>query len=245
MQSELPVKIVVITGASRGIGFAIAKRLLDDGYFVYACSRLASTELKDLIKNDDFSEFFQLDLNDDDSIRSCVRSILSKKSDIHAIVNCAGIASGALFSMTKMEEMKRVFQINVFGPLLFTQGLAKRLIRRKNGAVVNIGSTAGCYADKGTLAYGGSKAALVHATRVLAVELGAFNIRVNAIAPGVVDTEMAELMDQAAREELINRSALSGVITPDHVANTVAFLVSEQAEKISGQVIRIDGGTAF
>jgi 3-oxoacyl-[acyl-carrier protein] reductase len=77
------------------------------------------------------------------------------------------------------------------------------------------------------------------------VELGAFNIRVNAIAPGVVDTEMAELMDQAAREELINRSALSGVITPDHVANTVAFLVSEQAEKISGQVIRIDGGTAF
>lgn len=245
MQSDLPSKIVVITGASRGIGLAIAKRLRGDGYFVYACSRSMSADLKELINNDNVSEFFQLDLHNDDSIRSCVRSILSRKPDIHAIVNCAGVASGALFSMTKMEDVKRVFQINIFGPLLFTQGLAKRLIRRKNGVVVNIGSTAGCYADKGTLAYGGSKAALVHATRVLAVELGAFNIRVNAIAPGVVDTEMAELMDEAAREELVNRSALSGVIAPDHVADAVAFLVSEQGSKISGQVIRIDGGTAF
>jgi 3-oxoacyl-[acyl-carrier protein] reductase len=120
--------------------------------------------------------------------------------------------------------------------------VAKKMMRAKAGAIVNIASTAGLRADAGTLSYGGSKAALIHATGVMASELGAFGIRVNAIAPAVVETGMAAGMDAAAKAALNERSALPGTVEAADVAKLVSFLISDASAKMTGQVLRLDRG---
>ena len=147
--------------------------------------------------------------------------------------------------MTRMTDMRDVFDVNLFGPLLFTQYVAKKMIRQKSGSIVNITSTAGLLADPGTIAYGGSKASLGHASRVLATELGPFGIRVNAVAPSAVVSGMADQMDDAARAKLSDREALVGNTLPSDVAGIVSYLLSDNAAAISGQIIRVDRAMPF
>ena len=141
--------------------------------------------------------------------------------------------------------MRDVFEVNLFGPLQFTQYITKKMMRQKSGAIVNITSTAGILGDPGTLAYGGSKAALAHASRVMAAEFGPLGIRVNAVAPSAVVSAMADKMDEVAREKLSDREALAGETLPLDVANMVAYLLSENASAVSGQVIRVDRAMPF
>lgn len=236
---------ILITGANRGIGLATVKQLIEEGYRIGACVRSSSQELDQLLQTQQQHAQFNLDLADDRSIRACAKEALEWAGPIHGLVNCAGLAQGSPFAMTRIDEMKDIFNVNLFGPLAFTQFMTKKMIRRKKGSIINIASTAGIIADPGTLAYGGSKAALIHATKVMATELGAFNIRVNAIAPAIVETEMAKEMDQKARDLLDGRAAIPGTIEPTDIASMVSFLLSDKSEKISGQVIRIDRAMAF
>lgn len=238
-------KFAVVTGANRGIGLAIAERLATQDYRVAACVRSPSRELQDLLPEAKGHAIITLDLRDDAAISEAARAVMKWSKQIDVLVNCAGVATGALFAMTRMDQMRDVFQVNTFGPLLFTQYIARAMTRAKSGAIINIGSTAGLLADAGTLAYGGSKAALMHATRVLATELGASGIRVNAIAPAVVETDMAAQMDDAARAALDARSALPGKIPPGDVAALVSYLISPEAAKMTGQVLRLDRGMSF
>ena len=201
-------RTAVVTGGSRGIGLAIATRLATQGYAVAACAPLCLEGLDALMATHPAVSFVPLDLADVEAVKACAQRILKDHARIDALVNVAGIAFGGLFSMTRVEDMKRVFDINYFHQILLTQYVAKKMVRAKAGAIVNIASTAGILADAGTLAYGGSKAALIHATGVLATELGPFGIRVNAIAPSVVQTPMAAEMDEAAKAALDARSAL-------------------------------------
>ena len=115
----------------------------------------------------------------------------------------AGLAQGSLAAMTRISDMRDVFEVNLFGPLQFTQHITKKMMRQKSGAIVNITSTAGILGDRGTLAYGGSKAALAHASRVMAAEFGPLGIRVNAVAPSAVTSAMADQMDEVARENCL------------------------------------------
>lgn len=235
----------VVTGANRGIGLAITERLVMQGYRVAACVRCPSRDLQNLLPEAGGHTIVTLDLRDEAAISEAARAVLKWSKQIDVLVNCAGVASGGLFAMTRMDQMRDVFQVNTFGPLLFTQYIARAMIRAKAGSIINIGSTAGLLADAGTLAYGGSKAALMHATRILATELGASGIRVNAIAPAVVETDMAAQMDDAARAALDARSALPGKIAPSDVAGLVNYLISSEAAKITGQVLRLDRGMPF
>lgn len=241
-----PKPCVLVTGANRGIGLAIAERLASEGYSVAACVRSSSAELDQLIAAGagDHARF-DLDLAEEDSIKACARAALAWAGKPVGLVNCAALAAGSLFSMTRMADMRALFEVNLFGPLLFSQSVVKKMLRAKQGSVVNIASTAGLLADAGTLSYGGSKAALIHATKVMAQELGSFGIRVNAIAPTVVETEMAAQMDPAARAALDARSALPGGIEPGDVADLTVFLLSDHAAKITGQVMRLDRGLPF
>lgn len=244
MTSELPVALV--TGANKGIGLVVAQQLAQEGYRIAACVRSRSPKLDQLItSNDDRHAVFSLDLASDQSIKDCAKAVINWAGQIQALVNCAAVAKGGLFSITRIDDMRSLFDVNLFGTLLLTQYITKKMIRAQTGSVINIVSTAGILSDSGTLAYGGSKAALIHATKVMAAELGAFNIRANAIAPSVVETEMAALMDATAREKLDSRSALKGTIEPSDVANLVSYLVSDQSAKISGQVIRLDRAQPF
>jgi 3-oxoacyl-[acyl-carrier protein] reductase len=144
--------------------------------------------------------------------------------------------------MASVADMRKVFEINLFSQLLLTQSLARKMIRQKSGSIINIASTAALFADPGTLAYGSSKAALTRASESMATELGAFNIRVNTISPGVTRTDMFDQMTESARNSLINRSALKRAAEPQEVANAALFLASELSVFITGQTLRVDGG---
>ena len=240
MSSE---NIVIVTGASGDIGLAIIERLIKDGVPVAACCHANSDRVSQAFGA--AVELHALDLRDETSIKSCATNIIKANTSIAGLVNCAGMATGGLFAMTRMADMRDVFEVNFFGPLLFTQYVTKKMMRQKSGSIVNITSTAGLLADAGTLAYGGSKASLGHASRVLATELGPLGIRVNAVAPSAVAPGMAGQMDDAARAKLTDREALAGETLPLDVANMVAYLLSENASAVSGQVIRVDRAMPF
>jgi 3-oxoacyl-[acyl-carrier protein] reductase len=216
--------------------------LAGQGFAVAACSRSCSDGLTALIETHPAVGFVPLDLADAESVKACAQRLHKDHARIDALVNVAGVAAGGLFSMTRIEDLKRVFEVNYFNQILFTQYVAKKMVRAKAGAIVNIASVAGLGSDAGTLAYGGSKAALIHATGVMATELGPFNIRVNAIAPAVVATDMAAEMDPAAKAAMDARSALPGTVEASEVADLVAFLISDAAAKMTGQIIRLDRG---
>ena len=160
-----------------------------------------------------------------------------------ALVNNAGVTgNGRLFSMTSMGEVKDVFEVNFFGPMLLTQKLIKNMMRHRNGSVVNIASVAAFDGRPAQLEYVASKAAVVGASRRLAAELGAFGIRVNAIAPGVTETDMLDSMAKAAFDTAMANSFLKRPASPEDVAEAAAFLISDRSRYITGQVLRVDGG---
>ena len=236
---------IVVTGASGDIGLAIVKKLIADGFHVAACCRSKPDRISAAFTDDTRVTIHDLDLRDADSIKSCASAIIKETDFIAGLVNSAGVAQGSLASMTRISDMRDVFEVNLFGPLQFTQYIAKKMTRQKSGAIVNITSTAGILADSGTLAYGGSKAALAHASQVMATEFGPLGIRVNAVAPSAVASEMADQMDEAARARLSDREALAGDTLPSDVANMVAYLLSDSASAVSGQVIRVDRAMPF
>ena len=194
--------------------------------------------------NDTFAYQFKISTTADMQviIRSATGTETVKTLTTHYTVTNAGVASGALFQMTPISELRKIFEINFFSQIAFSQGIAKIMIRNKSGSIINLSSTAAFIADPGTLAYGSSKSAFARATQSMANELGIFNIRVNAIAPGVTKTDMSEQMSHEAIEKLINSSALKRAAEPKDIANVALFLASELSSFITGQVIRADGG---
>ena len=240
-------KTAVITGANRGIGKAVLETYALHGCNIFACARTLDTEFESHVeylqrKSDVFIKAVPLDLADEESVKAAARAIVAEAKTIDVLVNNAGIASGGLFQMTTLSEIRKVFEINVFAQLLFTQGIARKMTKQKAGSIINISSTASHIPDLGTTVYGSSKAAFSRATQSLAAELGAYNIRVNAIAPGITRTAMFDQMAISARQSLINRSALKRPAEPEDIANVALFLASDLSSFITGQVIRVDGG---
>lgn len=240
-------KTAVVTGCNRGIGKEVLTTFARHGADVFACARRESAEFTAYLAELAAETGRTLtpvyfDLADAEQVKAGVRTIVATKKKIDVLVNNAGVASGSLFQMTSMTDMKALFDINLFGPLLLAQGLSRLMTRARAGAIVNIASTAGLIGDAGTTAYGSSKAALAYATRAMASELGEFNIRVNAIAPNLTRTDMYEQMDEKARARLIASTALKRPAEPAEIANAALFLASDLSSYVTGQVLRVDGG---
>jgi 3-oxoacyl-[acyl-carrier protein] reductase len=241
-------KYVVVTGANGGIGRAISKRLAQESYSLILCVRE---------ENESFSNW-ALSLSEKHKIEVHVvcfdfkfpervknASInLARNYDVFALINCAGMPFGATTLLTKIEDLRIVFEVNFINQVLFTQQILKAMCSRKKGSIVNVASMSALNADAGTLAYGASKAALVHFTKVAAAESGRFGVRVNAVCPGPIDTEMLMEMNDQALNKLKSKVALGRVGTPDEVASAVHFLISDESAYISGEVMRINGGDA-
>jgi 3-oxoacyl-[acyl-carrier protein] reductase len=247
LQMLLKDKVAVITGANRGIGRAITQTFAAHGANVIACVREAKPEtlewLGSLAKEHGIAaQALSVDLADEASVKAAVRQIMAAAPRVDVLVNNAGVASGAIFQMTSMTELRRLFEINFFSQILLTQGLARSMTRHKTGSIINIASTAAMVADPGTLGYGSSKAAFARATQSMATELGASGIRVNAIAPGVTRTDMFDQMTEAARDKLIDSSALKRAAEPQDIANMALFLASDLSSFVTGQIMRVDGG---
>jgi 3-oxoacyl-[acyl-carrier protein] reductase len=245
-EKSLTGKTAIVTGASRGIGLAIVHRLAEEGATVYAGIRHTSTESQrafDEIQEECGVEIHacRVDLSNAETAMECARE-LAKIEHIHVLVNNAGVASGSPFQMTPLAEFRSTFEVNFFSTAVLSQLVSRRMARMAGSSIVNIASTAGMNGDAGTAAYGSSKAALIYLTQVMARELGRSGIRVNAVAPTVTETDMYLEMAEEARIALVEGGALKRPASPRDIANVVAFLSSDDAAMITGQVIRVDGG---
>ncbi|HEX7938447.1 MAG TPA: SDR family NAD(P)-dependent oxidoreductase, partial [Gemmatimonadaceae bacterium] len=230
-------KTAVITGCRRGIGKTILELFAQHGADVIACVRSESAEFNDYAAKLSAQHGVAVtpvafDLADEEQVKAGSRAIIGLKKPIDILVNNAGVASGGLFQMTSMQQMKDVFAVNYFGLVLLIGSISRYMARAKKGSIINVASTAGLIGDAGTIGYGASKAALILATKTMATELGASNIRVNAVAPSVTKTDMFDQMDPKARESLIDATALKRPAEPLEVANGVLFLASDLSSYI-------------
>ncbi len=240
-------KNAVITGCLKGIGRATLDAFAENGANIWACCQMPTIEFEGHISrlaqvNCVWIEPLYFDLLEQEQIKTAMKSIVTAKRPVDALVNIAGVTHNALFHMTTIEKFKEVFEIDFFSQMLITQQLTKVMIRQRSGSVVSVVSVAGLDGNPGQIAYSAAKAALVGATRTLAAELGGFGIRVNAVAPGVIQTDMTAALPQEKLDELVSGSKLQRVGLPEEVAQTLVFLASDESAYITGQVIRVDGG---
>jgi len=235
----------VVTGAARGIGYAIARRFLDDGY------RVALLDINRAALGNSFRRLSEHgvvlaqhgDVSNPRHVRKAIGAVVKRFRRIDALVNNAGIAVFKPILKTTYKEWARVLEVNLSGPFLCTQACAPVMLRNGGGAVVNITSISGLRASSLRVAYGTSKAALDHLTRQQAAELGNLGIRVNAVAPGPVDTAMARNVHTAGiRADYHDAIPLNRYGTEEEIAAAVAFLCSDAASYVNGQTLAVDGG---
>lgn len=242
------MKTVLITGSNGGIGRALIKSFASNGYNIIAHELSESDshlEYIEEVKKEYGVEIAPVyfDLTNSDETKSKIRELNKQKIEIDVLVNCAGIAHGGLFQMTSMDTIRRVFDINFFSMLELTQLLLRPMVKRKSGCIINFSSISGLDSKAGNCAYGTSKAAVIAWTKTLASELGPIGIRVNAIAPGLTDTNMAKQMEDKAGAAMISDSAMNRLARPEEIAEVALFLASDKASFVNGQVIRVDGGS--
>ena len=245
MNTDSP-RWAVVTGGGRGIGRAIALRLATDGYAISLVdidATACETTQHDIQTGGGRAETLIFDLGDRSAVRALVQELLQRHPEIHALINNAGIVRMAHFDQFAERDWDDVMEINLNSVFLLSRGLVPALGRAAGGAsVVNISSVLSLLATEGSIAYVASKAALNHLTRGMAVELGRRGIRVNAVAPGFIRTDMFETNHPPERKiALAEAHSLGRVGEATEVASVVSFLCSEDASFVSGAVIPVDG----
>ena len=238
-------RVAVVTGAARGIGLAVTRKFLAAGYRVALLDNDAVTLARTRAELDDEPRVLAIecDVAFPRQVEAAFAQVVRRYGRIDALVNNAGIAVFKPILETSSEEWSRVLAVNLDGPFLCTQAAARVMLGHGGGSVVNIASISGLRASTLRVAYGTSKAGLMHLTKQQAAELGVVGIRVNAIAPGPVDTAMAKAVHSAAiRADYHDAIPLNRYGTEDEIADAVVFLCSPAASYINGQTIAVDGG---
>ncbi len=241
------MKSVIITGANRGIGKALVESFAKEGYDIWACARIESNEFVTFLTNISKEYAVRIkpiyfDLNDEQQIKDGIKSILAEKRQIDVLINNAGIAYGGLFTMTPIEKMKEVYQVNVFAQVQIMQLVARAMMKQKHGCIINMCSVGGIETNPGYLAYGSSKASLIWITKTVSRELGAYNIRVNGIAPGLIDTEMGNYKSEEELNKVLDRMSIHRMGQPEEIANAALYIASDNASYMTGHIMVLDGG---
>ena len=238
--------VALITGASKGIGAQIARQLAQKGITVlinYSSSDDAAVALQQEIRRDGGEcELYKFNVADFSQAKSAIDEMIKKYKKLDYLINNAGITSDNLLLKMSEEEFSKVIDVNLKGAFNCTKHVSRWMIKNKFGVIINISSVVGLMGNAGQSNYAASKSGLIGFTKSLARELGSRNIRVNAIAPGFIETEMTEKLNIIQRKTLVSSIALKRLGKTEDVANLVEFLISEEADYITGETINISGG---
>ena len=250
MSTLLKNKVAIVTGSAQGIGEATSEVLSREGALVMMCD-INSRKLIDTVRNisqktGNICNAHKVDVTNEAQVIKTVQEIVRKYKKVDILVNCAGIAA-KLTPVTKIneEDWDRVFAVNVKGPLFFIKAVGKIMMRNKEGKIINLSSDAGKRAEFQEAIYCSSKSALIGLTRVVALELGPYNINCNAICPGAVDTPMLRknyLTNPDKEKEFAESTALKRIAKPIDIANVILFLSSYLSDHITGEIILVTGG---
>jgi 3-oxoacyl-[acyl-carrier protein] reductase len=238
---------VVVTGGSRGIGLAIARRLAMAGYNVIAVARRESDELREatveIVKQGRGGlKFRAFDLSEVDAIPAFVKSLRDEFGAIYGLVNNAGIGTEGLLATMHNSEIEALVRLNVTSPIILTKYIARHMMADGGGRIINMSSIIATTGYNGLSVYGATKAAATGFTRSLAREVGKLGITVNAIAPGFVDTELTQSLSDDARKRIAGRSALRRLPEVGDIARMVEYLLGDGGRNVTGSVLTIDAG---
>ena len=244
--TSLTGKVVLVTGGSRGIGAAIVRRLAKDGakvYFTYLSSKEEAEKLAALLKGQ--AHAIRCDARDAAEAEKAVETILEKEGRLDVLVNNAGVIRDGLFLTMAEEDWKEVLDTNLGGVYAFCRAVSRQMIMQSAGRIINISSIVGELGGFGQANYAASKGAVNALTKSLASEFASKNVTVNAVAPGMVNTDMSGAVRAAFGEKIKEKIPLGSFAEPEEIAAAVAFLASDEARYITGQILAVDGGISL
>jgi 3-oxoacyl-[acyl-carrier protein] reductase len=234
---------VVVTGASRGIGLGIARRLSQAGFCAIAIARTQGPELTSALAQAEQSlRFVAADLADIEAIPGLVKKLRKDFGPIYGLVNNAGISVEGTLALMHDSQIERLVRLNTLSPMVMSKYAVRCMMADGGGRIVNISSIVAGTGYSGLSVYSATKASLVGFTKSLAREVGRMGVTVNAVAPGFVDTDMTQALKEEDRARIVRRSALHRLVEVEDVANAVEFLLSDRAKNITGTVLTVDAG---
>lgn len=239
-------KVALITGSSRGIGKQIAIKLAKNGYNIVVNYVNKNEEVEKTIE--ELKQFgveileAQGDISNYEQSEKIVNSTIEKFGQIDILVNNAGITKDMLIMRMKKEDFTKVIDVNLVGTFNITKNVIPHMMKKRSGRIINISSVVGISGNAGQCNYAASKAGIIGFTKSLAKELASRNILVNAVAPGFIETNMTDVLQENVKEEIKKQIPLKRIGTAEDVANAVYFLTSEESSYITGQVLQVDGG---
>ncbi|MBN2247422.1 MAG: 3-oxoacyl-[acyl-carrier-protein] reductase [Coriobacteriia bacterium] len=247
--NRLEGRVALVTGASRGIGAAVALRLAAEGASVvvnYAGRADAAAAVVDTIEEAGGSAIaVQADVSDPAAAGTLVQEALARFERIDILVNNAGITRDGLLVRMSDEDWRSVIDTNLSGAFYLSRSVGKLMMKQRSGSIINMASVVGITGNAGQVNYAAAKAGLIGMTKSIARELAGRGVRANAVAPGFIATEMTSALPDTVRAAAVASIAMGRLGTPDDIAAAVAFLASEDAAYITGQVIAVDGGMTF
>jgi 3-oxoacyl-[acyl-carrier protein] reductase len=238
---SLDGKVALVTGGSRGIGAAISHELAKAGAKV-AVNYRAGREAADEVAGEIGGLAVQADVSNPEEVQALVERVEGELGDIDALVNNAGVTRDTLIARMTDDDWQTVIDTNLRGTFNTSRAVARKMLRRRAGSIVNLSSVVGVHGNPGQANYAASKAGIIGLTKALARELGSRGVRVNAIAPGYVSTELTDVLNDEQRGLILQNTPLGRLGEPEDVAGAVRFLCSDEAAFITGEVLLVDGG---
>jgi len=242
--SSLTGRVALVTGASRGIGAAIAKMLAARGAIVVAAARgeNSAPTVEAIRAAGGIADVLTLDVTDSGAVTAAIAAVVERHGRLDILVNNAGITRDQLMLRMKRDDWDAVLSTNLTAAFVAAQAALKPMIKQRAGRIINITSVVGQSGNAGQANYAASKAGLIGFTKALAQEVASRNVTVNAVAPGLIDTDMTKAISDGAQDDWASKIPLKRLGSPDDVASAVAFLASDEASYITGHVLAVNGG---